>query len=169
MIMSYDGFTTCSKTTPSGLPSGGGGSSTGAGASSSQAGSTSSTNPSDGIAIIARNIQISRDLDDNSLISKYAVQSSILEPIKQRFPLKDPQNVPNSVTLYVSFYNLKCKTLIELTALKDLSIQGDSALTSRIAKLDNMSNECSQRMDQYEKSLNRDSKRFISNNFKKKA
>ena len=186
IIMSYDGFTTCSKTTPSGLPSGGGGSSTGAGASSSstgagasssstgagasssQAGSSSSTNPPDGIAIIARNIQISRDLDDNSLISKYGVQSSIIESIKQRFPMKDPQNVPNSVTLYASFYNLKCKTLIELTALKDLSIQGDSALTSRIAKLDNMSNECSQRMDQYEQSLNRDSKRFISKNFKKK-
>lgn len=143
-------------------------SSTVAGASSSEAGGTSSTNPSEGIAIIARNIQISRDLDNNSLIPNYAVQPSDLEAIKLRFPLHDPRNVPNSVTLYVSFYNLKCKTLIEHTALKNLSIQNDSALTSRIAKLDNMSNECSQAMDEYEKRLNRDSKRFISKTFKKK-
>lgn len=48
--------------------------------------------------------------------------------------MNDPQNVSKSVTLYASFYNLKCKTLIELTALKNLSIQRDSVLTSRIAK-----------------------------------
>lgn len=139
------------------------------GGSSTEAGpSTSSTNPSNGITLVARTIQITRDLENNSLIPKYAVQPSVLEAIKQRFPFKDPQNVPNSVVLYVSFYNLKCKTLIELTALKNLSIQSDSALTSRITKLENMSNECSQGMDEYEKTLNRDSKRFISKTFKKK-
>ena len=147
----------------------GGGSSTGAGASNSEVGASTSTNSlDDDIAIIARNIQITRDLDEKSLFAKYGIQPSVLEAINQRFPVKDPQNVPKSVTLYASFYNLKCKTLIELTALKNLSIQGDSVLTSRIAKLDNMSNECSRHMDEYEKTLNRDSKRFISKTFKKK-
>ena len=155
---------------------GGGGSSSGAsgsaaGPSNSEAGpSNSEAGPSrsEGLAIMARNMEISKDLDNNSLIANSNIPPSDLEAIKQRFPLKDPRDVPNSVTLYASFYNLKCKTLIELTALKDHSIQSNSALTSRIAKLENMSNECSQYMDNYEKMLNRDSKRFISKTYKNK-
>lgn len=47
-----------------------GGSGTGAGASNSEAGASSSTYPfDDDIAIIARNIQITRDLNDKSLLS----------------------------------------------------------------------------------------------------
>ena len=162
-----------SKPPKDGSIGGGGGSSTEAGASSIGASNnensgTSSTNAWDGIAFVARSVQIAKDLDNNSLIRNYAIQPSVLEAIKQRFPLKDPQDVPNPVVPYVSFYNLKCRALIEHTALKNLSIQNDSALTSRIAKLDNMSNECSQRMDQYENKLNRDSKRFISKTFKNK-
>ena len=156
----------------SGSSSTGGGSNSTGGGSSTDAGSgaagVNSTNTLNGIGLIARSVQINRDLDNNSLINKYNVQPSVLEAIKKRFPLKDPQNVTEAVTLYASFYNLKCKTLIELTVLKNLSIQNDSALASRITKLDNISNECSETMDKYENALNRDSKRFIAKTYKKK-
>lgn len=162
--MTHGGAMSCYKTTPEGASIGGGG-----GSQSGTSTATSSTSTTvDGTALIARTVQITRDLEDNSLISKYDVQPSVLEEIKQRFPMKNPRDVPLPITLYVSFYNLKCKTLIEHTALKDLSIQSDSALTSRITKLDNISNECSKAMDDYEKVLSRDSKRFISKAFKNK-
>ena len=76
---------------------GGGDSSTGAGAS------TSTNSLDNDIAIIARNIQITRDLNEKSLFSNYGIKPSVLEAINQRFPVKDPRNVPESVTLYTSF------------------------------------------------------------------
>ncbi len=97
---------------------------------SSQPNTGSSTNVLHGRALIEKNSEISKNLEENSLISKYNTQPSSLETAKQRFPLKNPKNVAKSVVLYTSWYNLKCKTLIELTLLKDASVESDSVLTS---------------------------------------
>ena len=64
-----------------------------------------------------------------------------------------------SVVFYVSWYNLKCKSLLELTALKDSSIQADSTLTSRITKLDKISADCSESMNKIENALPRSGRR----------
>lgn len=106
---------TLSKIGSEGASSGGGG-----GSSSTPAGNSdgsSSTNTLDGRALFDKNLEISKDLDTNSLISKYDIQPSALDAIKQRFPLINPRDVSQSVVFYVSSYNLKCKALIELTAL----------------------------------------------------
>ena len=149
--------------------SGGGASSSGGGASQSSTGTSSdTTNASDGSQSVQRNLEISKDLDTNSLISKCALQDSALQEIKQKFPLKDPRNVADSIVPYLSWYNLKCKTLIELAVLKDSSIQSDPSFTSRVANLNKMSDECSQYMDKYENASSRPIKRIIANTFKKK-
>lgn len=158
ITMGSDEFIGIYKMNNDGSSSGGGGDSSGG----------SSTNVLDGKALIEKNLEISKDLENNSLISKYDIQDSALQAVKQRFALKNPSNVPESVVFYTSWYNLKCKTLIEHTVLKEASIQNDSALTSRIANLDKMSQECSQSMDKIENALQRSDKRFISNTFKKK-
>ncbi len=159
-----------------GIPSNTGG---GKGASSqSNAGSSSkagsSTNAGDstdalkGKALILKSFDYNNDLDLNSLIIDYNTNPSNIETAKQRFPLKNPNDVPEGVALYTSWYNIKCKTLIELTVLKDPSIKSDSVVTSRITKLNKMSENSSKNMDKIENALKRSDKRFISNNLKKK-
>ena len=100
---------------------------------------------------LERNAQILEELDKGSLIPKYDIQPSILETISKRFPLKNPRDFPESIVFYASTYNLKSMALRELTALNGLSIKNDSDLMSRIAKLEAVSQECSDIMDKYEK------------------
>lgn len=83
-------------------PEGASGSSGGGGASSNSDVGSSSNNTIDGTALIAKNLEVSKDLEVNSLIPKCDLQPSVIDAIKQRFPLKDPRNVPESVVLYVS-------------------------------------------------------------------
>lgn len=87
------------KTGPEGASGSSGG---GGGASSNSDVGSSSNNTIDGTALIAKNLEVSKDLEVNSLIPKCDLQPSVIDAIKQRFPLKDPRNVPESVVLYVS-------------------------------------------------------------------
>ena len=133
--------------------------------SSSKAGS--STEALKGNTLIIKSLQYNNDLEDNSLIDDYNTKPSNLETAKQRFPLKNPEDVPENVVLYTSWYNIKCKILTELTVLKDPSIKSDSVVASRITKLNKMSENSSKNMDKIENALKRSDKRFISNTLKK--
>ena len=189
MTMRYGGSTTCYKTTPSGLSSGGGGSSagagnTGGGATSAGASSTGGgsgpggagpTNISDAKALIERSSQLDKDLMDNAFVLKGNLQQEKAEEIIKKFPKIDSRDVPSTVLPYLSFFNLKCRALQELmlietcgVKLENSTITPDLALAWRKAKLDSISEECSETMTKYYDTLPRSPRRFIDKTFKKK-
>ena len=139
MTMPYGGTTTCYKTNPSELSSGGGGSSDGinntgggssstgggssAGASSTGGGSvsctahTASTNISDKDAFLDRMYevvnQLKKDLEDDAFQLVGYNEHKAVKEIRQNFPVIDDKDVPKTVLPCLRFYNLKCKALME--------------------------------------------------------
>ena len=178
------GSTTCYKTTPSGLSSGGGGSSagvnstggstssTGGGASSSTGGSGSSgaghANLEDAEALSRRSVEIAEDLLLNSLLYKCNLQPWAIQEINSSIRMINPRDIPKTISHYVDWYNLKCKALIELKAIKASTTQPSLTQTWRITKLESISNECSESMSKVENALPRAGRRYITNHFKKK-
>ena len=189
MTMRYGGSTTCYKITPSGLSSGGGGSSagassTGGGASSAGASSTGGgsgpggagpINISEAKALIERSSQLDKDLMDNAFVLKGNLQQEKINEITKKFPKIDSRDVPSTVLPYLSFFNLKCRALQELMMIESCGVKlgnstitPDLALAWRKAKLDSISEECSETMTKYYDTLPRSPRRFIDKTFKKK-
>ena len=156
MTMPYGGSTTCYKTTPSGLSSGGGGGSSagigstgsgssagaGAGAGVSSTGSSasgtgggsgtgdaSSTNILNAKALIERSSQLDKDLADDAFVLKGNIQQEAVKEIAKKFPRIDSRDVPSSVLPYLSFYNLKCRALQEHMVIEACGVKLENSTT----------------------------------------
>ena len=152
--MPYGGSTTCYKTTPSGLSSGGGssagigstgsGSSAGAGAGAgvsstgssasgtgggSGTGDASSTNILNAKALIERSSQLDKDLADDAFVLKGNIQQEAVKEIAKKFPRIDSRDVPSSVLPYLSFYNLKCRALQEHMVIEACGVKLENSTT----------------------------------------
>ena len=195
MTMPYGGSTTCYKTTPSGLSSGGGGSSAGIGSTGSGSsagvistggsasgtgggsgtGDASSTNILNAKALIERSSQLDKDLTDDAFVLKGNMQQEAVKEIAKKFPRIDGRDVPSSVLPYLSFYNLKCRALQEHMVIEACGVKLENSTTKpelalawRQAKLASISEECSDTMNQYYNTLPRSPRRFIDRTFKNK-
>lgn len=151
---------------PTGGSTGGGSSSTAGG--SSGAGDASSTNILGANILNEKSLEISKDIEENSLTFKCNIKPWTIQVINNKFTMKNPRNVPNAIVSYVSWYNLKYKAFIEHNLLKNSTTQPDLTLPRRITNLDTISDACSESMNKIEIAMPRTDKRFISSIFKKK-
>ena len=182
--MSYAGYATLYKTTPSDLSSGGGGSSSGVGSagggsagvgSSSGVGSTGggagSANEIDHKVLMERVKQMDKDLKDNTLDLKGSIDLKTEEEIAAKFPVIDGRDVPKIVRPYLSFYYIKSRALYELMILEACKIENSKpglSLAWRKTMLNNISDECTDNMTKYYNTLNKGMRKSIDKTFKKK-
>ena len=154
----------------------GGASSSGTGgASSSATGDAGSTNVLDPNALIERKSVLEKDLMDDSFILKGNMQQQVVQDIAKKFPVIDARDVPRSILVYLSFYNIKCRALQEHMIIESCDIKLDNSTTKpelalawRKAKLASISEECSETMTRINDALPRSDRRCISKTFKKK-
>lgn len=108
----------------------GGASSSGTGgASSSATGDAGSTNVLDPNALIERKSVLEKDLMDDSFILKGNMQQQVVQDIAKKFPVIDARDVPRSILVYLSFYNIKCRALQEHMIIESCDIKLDNSTT----------------------------------------